>query len=65
MYITCISIPISAICCLTRPRDENAMKYHVVSPKYLENNKHVDSKRFYIKITAFQVVLTSIMLVSL
>jgi hypothetical protein len=65
MYLTVISIPVSSIFCLARPQDPNAMNYHVVSPKYLENRSYLESTNFYIKSSISQIVLAAIFLVSM
>lgn len=36
LFILVISIPLSAVSCMARPTDNNIMKVHVVSPKYIQ-----------------------------
>ena len=45
-YITMISIPLSAFFCMQKPFDPEVMKFHVASPKYLQNRYFLDSTQY-------------------
>lgn len=65
LTLVIVSIPTSALFCLCRPMQEDAMKYFIVPPKYLNGKPYLESTGLMLKVNALLVVLCSTSLAGL